>query len=713
MDTPATAFGISLCPHVLGDSEITMSRTLQGVAPSVFVFLVLILILWVVPLMPAQNPAASPPATQQSTVYLCPLHPGVQSKQPGRCPKCNTTLVASEAAGPGKAYFACPMHPDVQALTPGKCSRCGMSLVEMNPPEIGKYRLRLVTTPLIPGERVRMSFQISHPKTKQQVRDFNIVHDMPFHLFLVSEDMAEFQHLHPTQQPDGSFVVETVFKKAGVYHTFSEIFPVGGTPQDFHSTLTMTRLNALPTLAGLVPDKALTKVVDGVRFELQVDPAALLTNKAAILKYRLVDERTRLPIRDLQPYLGAWGHTFILHEQATVNIHAHPTEMIPEGVDRSTLRGSSEVSFETVFKFPGRYRIWSQFQRLGKVTTVSFTVKVSPLSRIASWDGRSWSALDGSSVNGPNGSISAIAAVGSDVYVGGDFTEVGGMSANRIAKWDGRNWSALGGGVNGAVRALAVSGSNVYIGGDFTEAGGVSANRIAKWDGRNWSALGEGVTGCKDAYCTPAVHAIAVSGKDVYVGGRFTTAGHVLADGIARWDGSSWSAVGGGMRVGIYDGVVWALAVSGSDLYAGGQFITSGDENIHNIAKWNGHRWSALESGIKGGLERASAIAVNGNDVYIGGDFTEAGLVSANRIAKWDGHHWSALGDGVNGAVRALAVSANDVYIGGDFTYSGGVSASRIAKWDGRHWSALGGGVSSIVNAIGVSGKNVYCQDKE
>ncbi len=48
-------------------------------------------------------------------------------------------------------------------------------------------------------------------------------------------------------------------------------------------------------------------------------------------------------------------------------------------------------------------------------------------------------------------------------------------------------------------------------------------------------------------------------------------AGGVEATNIAKWDGSSWSALGSGM-----DGFVSALAASGSDLYAGGYFTTAG-----------------------------------------------------------------------------------------------------------------------------------------
>ena len=59
---------------------------------------------------------------------------------------------------------------------------------------------------------------------------------------------------------------------------------------------------------------------------------------------------------------------------------------------------------------------------------------------------------------------------------------------------------------------------------------------------------------------------------------------------IAKWNGSSWSALGSGMGRG--DIGVIALAVSGSDLYAGGYFTTAGGSAANYIAKWNGSSWS-------------------------------------------------------------------------------------------------------------------------
>jgi hypothetical protein len=168
------------------------------------------------------------------------------------------------------------------------------------------------------------------------------------------------------------------------------------------------------------------------------------------------------------------------------------------------------------------------------------------------------------------------------------------------------------------------------------------------------------------------VSALAVSGSDLYVGGDFTTAGGSAATNIAKWNGSSWSALGPGMNHGVS-----ALAVSGSDLYAGGEFTTAGGSAATGIAKWDGSSWSALASGVNGAV---SALAVSGSDLYAGGWFTTAGGNAASRIAKWDGSSWTALGSGMNGGVSAVAVSGSDLFAGGWFTTAGGKASASIAR---------------------------------
>ncbi len=371
-------------------------------------------------------------------------------------------------------------------------------------------------------------------------------------------------------------------------------------------------------------------------------------------------------------------------------------------------------------------------------------------SSIAKWDGTNWSALG----SGVSGRVDALAVSGSNVYAGGWFTSAGGIAATNIAKWDGSAWSNLGSGINGWVRAVAVSGSDLYAGGSFTNAGGTAASSIAKWDGSTWSALGLGVG---DPSYAGTVYALAVSGSDLYAGGYFTNAGGIAASNIAKWDGSAWSNLASGVAGPSHGGTVYALAVSGSDLYAGGYFTSAGGVPATNIAKWDGSSWS-LGSGMEGypgyrppavcalsvsdsgvyaagGLDDprgpsygcifkwdgsswstlsswlqdpVEALAVLGNHLYAGGYFS---------IATWDGSSWSALSPvtGVNGSLDGLAVSGSNVYAAGWFTTAGGMAAASIAKWNGSNWSALGsgmtntgGGIYRPVCALAVSGSDLY-----
>jgi hypothetical protein len=251
------------------------------------------------------------------------------------------------------------------------------------------------------------------------------------------------------------------------------------------------------------------------------------------------------------------------------------------------------------------------------------------------------------------------------------------------------------------VSAIAVSGSNVYVGGSFTQAGGVNTRNIAMWNGSSWSALGSGIGDSTLGF----VSDILALGSDIYAAGSFNTAGGVSAKHIARWNGTEWSALGSGL--GSYAN---ALATNGTDIFVGGNFITAGDVSANYIAKWNGTEWSALGSGLG---SYANALATNGTDIFVGGNFITAGDVSANYIANWNGTEWSALGSGTNSSVWALAMSGTDLYVAGVFTAAGGAGANHIARWNGAEWSTLGSGLTGAktflaVYALAVGGSDVY-----
>ncbi len=129
----------------------------------------------------------------------------------------------------------------------------------------------------------------------------------------------------------------------------------------------------------------------------------------------------------------------------------------------------------------------------------------------------------------------------------------------------------------------------------------------------------------------------------------------------------------------------------GAALHAGGRFTTAGGVTVNRMAKWNGSTWSALSSGVSGVDAVVFALTVfddgAGPKLYAGGDFTTASGTPVSHIARWDGANWSGLGGGLNEWTAALTVfddasgSGNALYVGGIFTRAIDSGDSYLAKW--------------------------------
>ncbi len=331
---------------------------------------------------------------------------------------------------------------------------------------------------------------------------------------------------------------------------------------------------------------------------------------------------------------------------------------------------------------------------------VFWTAGGAPAKDIARWDGSQWHPLgSGSGMGDPEYPFVYALVFGPDgsLYAGGKFTTAGGVAAYRIARWDGAtsSWHPLGSGMDRSVEALAFGpDGSLYAAGEFITAGGVAANHIARWDGSQWHSLGSGM-GAGDPYFGATVTALAF-GPDgsLYAGGKFTAAGGVAANYIARWDGSQWHPLGNGLGDGVF---ALAFGLDGS-LYAGGIFTTAGGVAAKDIARWDGatSSWHPLGSG-SGMNHFVTALAIGPDgSLYSGGWFTTAGAAAANYIARWDGSQWHPLGSGMGYGVFALAFGPDgSLYAGGDFTTAGGVAANYVARWDGSQWHPLGSGMGS------------------
>lgn len=177
-----------------------------------------------------------------------------------------------------------------------------------------------------------------------------------------------------------------------------------------------------------------------------------------------------------------------------------------------------------------------------------------------------------------NAPARAVAAgSGGVVYVGGDFTNVGGLARNRLASLNNTTGAAStwNPNANNSVTTLLVSGGELYVGGRFTAVGGQARNHLAAFDViglplSSWNPNPDG-----------NVNAMAAGPSGLLVGGSFANVGGQPRKAVAELDVSTGLATAWNPGP---DGQVSALAVSGSSVYLGGTFATIGKTPQANLA---------------------------------------------------------------------------------------------------------------------------------
>lgn len=214
----------------------------------------------------------------------------------------------------------------------------------------------------------------------------------------------------------------------------------------------------------------------------------------------------------------------------------------------------------------------------------------------------------------------------------------------------------------------------------------------------------------------------------LYIAGSFSfTYNSKTFRNVAKWDGTTWDNMAGGMSFAVY-----ALAVCDIDdngplgpaLYATGSFLYVnmdwGGVQARRIAQWTGSSWTPLGSGLNNGLDNDGHALIpfdwdgpggEPTGLMVGGSFSSAGGWQAYRVARWGYRDsvpsWSALPGTptMNNSVRAFAVfdsgGGNDeLYAGGNFTAEGG-TPDYITRWSGEAWLPVGtGGDSGVDNTV-------------
>jgi beta-propeller uncharacterized protein DUF5122 len=333
---------------------------------------------------------------------------------------------------------------------------------------------------------------------------------------------------------------------------------------------------------------------------------------------------------------------------------------------------------------------------------------------------------------GADGDVLELEVAGAEVYVGGSFSTVGGEARSYIARlsstgtgaadpiWDPSASGGGGGGGTAGVITIIASGSDVYVGGDFAEIGGQPIADLAKV-----SATG---TGAVDPSWTPSptggltapddlVSDLALSGSGLFVAGFFGQIGGQPRTAVAKISAGGTGAADPVWNPNPTEGLgAIALALSGSDLYVGGQFGTIGGTNHRYLAKLSTSGTGAADpSWAPQPNNQVNALALSGSDLYASGSFTSIGG-QTRRVAKLSTSGtgtadpaWNTKVDG-DDYITALATSGSDVYVGGTFKWAGGAALPNLARLnaDGTPDANWNPAPNGAVNAVAVSGSNIY-----
>jgi hypothetical protein len=213
------------------------------------------------------------------------------------------------------------------------------------------------------GAAVPVSFRILGPDG-HPVRAYDESHDEDLHLVAVRRDLTGFQHVHPVLDDSGTWRVPLALSP-GTWRLFADFVPAG----DGDNRILGADLGVPGSYEPApLPAPSATAEVDGYTVTLDGDLVP-----GAESQLTLSVHRGGRPVRDLQPYLSAYGHLVVLRDGDLAYLHVHPTGEPGDG----TTEPGPDVRFRTTAPSAGTYRLFLDFRHEGVVRTAEFTVSTA------------------------------------------------------------------------------------------------------------------------------------------------------------------------------------------------------------------------------------------------------------------------------------------------------------------------------------------------
>lgn len=224
------------------------------------------------------------------------------------------------------------------------------------------YTLALDRPALPAGADVPLGFRIVGPDG-QAVTDYALRHDEDLHLIAVRRDLTGYQHVHPDLGADGVWQVPLDLSP-GSWRIFAD-FAASADGED-------RVLGADLAVGGEyrpepLPDPAAVAEVDGYTVVLD---GSLTAGEEAELRFGI--SRDGVPVTDLQPYLGAFGHLVALRSGDLGYLHVHPADP-PGGAAPAP---GPNIAFVATAPSAGSYRLFLDFRHGDVVRTAAISVTV-------------------------------------------------------------------------------------------------------------------------------------------------------------------------------------------------------------------------------------------------------------------------------------------------------------------------------------------------
>jgi hypothetical protein len=231
------------------------------------------------------------------------------------------------------------------------------------------YVMEPVTLPTARGTSIPVAFRILGPDGSPTL-EYATLQTVPLHMYVVREDLAVYQHVHPELDGDTWRAGIDVFD-GGVYRVYTEFIPAERTGAVHPHLLSVRFIIPGDTRPYQVPAPQATIKIYGFTVRRLDGTARLPGATPAVLKFEVLDPDGR-PVTNLEPYLGAYAHLSAFDVLTQAMTHMHPLAR-PDGLPPA----DGILTFHANWTTLGEQRVFLQFKIAGRVLQAPFTVIVT------------------------------------------------------------------------------------------------------------------------------------------------------------------------------------------------------------------------------------------------------------------------------------------------------------------------------------------------